>query len=68
MKRRRAQLAREAAQTQPEAANEENQQPDLTELSNDLPSGWQVQIFFIGENGNFVYFIIFSELEFVLIW
>ncbi|KAF3453268.1 hypothetical protein FNV43_RR03708 [Rhamnella rubrinervis] len=41
VKRRRAQLAREAAQTQPEAPNEENQQPDLTELSNDLPSGWQ---------------------------
>lgn len=42
MKRRRAQLAREAAQAQSEAPNDENQQPDLTELSRDLPSGWQV--------------------------
>lgn len=47
MKRRRAQKAREAAQTSPETRNDENQQqqqqqPDLTELSKDLPSGWQV--------------------------
>ncbi|PON86351.1 WW domain containing protein [Trema orientale] len=41
VKRRRAQLAKEAAQTSPESRNDENQQPDLTELSRDLPSGWQ---------------------------
>lgn len=46
MKRRRAQKASEAAQTSPETRNDEiqrqQQQPDLTELSKDLPSGWQV--------------------------
>nr|XP_011461600.1 PREDICTED: uncharacterized protein LOC101298981 isoform X2 [Fragaria vesca subsp. vesca]XP_011461601.1 PREDICTED: uncharacterized protein LOC101298981 isoform X2 [Fragaria vesca subsp. vesca]XP_011461602.1 PREDICTED: uncharacterized protein LOC101298981 isoform X2 [Fragaria vesca subsp. vesca] len=42
VKRRKAQLAREAAQTAPEAPSNGNQQPDLTELSRDLPSGWQV--------------------------
>lgn len=44
MKRRKAQLSREAAQTAPEAPSNGNQQPDLTELSRDLPSGWQVCI------------------------
>lgn len=44
VKRRKAQLAREAAQTAPEAPSNGNQQPDLTELSRDLPSGWQVYI------------------------
>ncbi|KAM5582733.1 hypothetical protein ABKV19_002923 [Rosa sericea] len=42
VKRRKTQLAREAAQTAPEAPSNGNQQPDLTELSRDLPSGWQV--------------------------
>ncbi|KAK9941155.1 hypothetical protein M0R45_017777 [Rubus argutus] len=42
VKRKKAQLAREAAQTAPEAPSNGNQQPDLTELSRDLPSGWQV--------------------------
>lgn len=42
VKRRRAQLASETAQTRTEAPNDENQQPDLTEISKDLPSGWQV--------------------------
>ncbi|EXB97662.1 Formin-binding protein 4 [Morus notabilis] len=47
VKRRRAQQAREAARTSPEAHNDENQeqqhqqQPNLAELSKDLPSGWQ---------------------------
>lgn len=44
MKRRRAQLAREAKQTPPEALADEYQQPDLIELSRNLPSGWQVCI------------------------
>jgi uncharacterized protein involved in exopolysaccharide biosynthesis len=41
VKRRRAQLAKEAKKTKPEAHTDGNQQPDLIELSRDLPSGWQ---------------------------
>ncbi|KAG5254738.1 formin-binding protein [Salix suchowensis] len=42
VKRRRAQAAKEAALTLPEAPTDENKQPDLEELSKGLPSGWQV--------------------------
>ncbi|XP_050370881.1 uncharacterized protein LOC126788906 [Argentina anserina] len=42
VKRRKTQLAREAVETAPEAPSNGNQQPDLTELSRNLPSGWQV--------------------------
>ncbi|XP_058009778.1 uncharacterized protein LOC110665165 isoform X2 [Hevea brasiliensis] len=41
VKRRRAQAAKGAAKTPPEAPIMENQQPDLSELSMGLPSGWQ---------------------------
>ncbi|KAL5548753.1 hypothetical protein UlMin_003984 [Ulmus minor] len=41
VKRRRAQLAKETKQTSPKVHNEENQQPDATELSKDLPYGWK---------------------------
>lgn len=45
VKRRRAQLAKEAAETPPEAeADQKQEKPDLVDLSKDLPSGWQVQI------------------------
>lgn len=45
VKRRRAQLAKEAADTPPEAeADRKQEKPDLVDLSKDLPSGWQVQI------------------------
>ncbi|XP_015880716.3 uncharacterized protein LOC107416703 isoform X1 [Ziziphus jujuba] len=53
VKRRRAQLASETAQTQTEAPNDENQQPDLTEISKDLPSGWQA---FWDESSKQVYY------------
>jgi hypothetical protein len=42
VKRRRAKLANEAAKTPPDAHSDGKQQPDLIELSRDLPSGWQV--------------------------
>ncbi|CAK7324463.1 unnamed protein product [Dovyalis caffra] len=42
VKRRRAQAAKEAAMTPPEAPTDKNKQPDLEELSRGLPSGWQV--------------------------
>lgn len=42
VKRRRAQLAKEAAETPPEAeADRKQEKPDLVDLSKDLPSGWQ---------------------------
>ncbi|XP_052207450.1 uncharacterized protein LOC127811536 [Diospyros lotus] len=41
VKRKRAQLNNEAAHTQSGAVTDGNQQPDLTELARDLPSGWQ---------------------------
>lgn len=44
VKRRRAQAAKEAALTLPEAPTDENKQPDLEELSKGLPSGWQVSL------------------------
>lgn len=47
MKRRRAKLANEAAKTRPEAHGDGNQQPDLIELSRDLPSRWQVYMIFM---------------------
>ncbi|XP_058112812.1 uncharacterized protein LOC131255900 isoform X2 [Magnolia sinica] len=42
VKRKRAESTSEAVQTPPEASTNEKQQPDLIELSKDLPSGWQV--------------------------
>jgi hypothetical protein len=47
VKRRRAQLAKEAKKTKPEAHTDGNQQPDLIELSRDLPSGWQVHLIIV---------------------
>lgn len=47
VKRRRAKLANEAAKTRPEAHGDGNQQPDLIELSRDLPSRWQVYMIFM---------------------
>lgn len=45
VKRRRAQLAKEASETSAEAeADRKREKPDLLDLSRDLPSGWQVQI------------------------
>jgi hypothetical protein len=44
VKRRRAQAAKAAALTPPEAPTDENKQPDLEELSKGLPSGWQVSL------------------------
>lgn len=41
VKRKRAQLNKEAVQTPSEAVTNGNQQPDLKEFSRDLPSGWQ---------------------------
>ncbi|XVE50897.1 hypothetical protein DITRI_Ditri01bG0200100 [Diplodiscus trichospermus] len=41
VKRRRAQKAKESAETPSEVLPDGNQQPDLDELSRDLPSGWQ---------------------------
>ncbi|KAK3008705.1 hypothetical protein RJ639_015254 [Escallonia herrerae] len=41
VKRRRAKLTSEAAQNPSEGLSDGNQQPDLDELSRDLPSGWQ---------------------------
>ncbi|KAL5972413.1 hypothetical protein ACLOJK_041667 [Asimina triloba] len=41
VKRRRAESTNKTVQTPPEASTSENQQPNLTELSKDLPSGWQ---------------------------
>lgn len=45
MKRRRAQLAKASAKTK--AHTDGNQQPDLIELSRDLPSGWQVYLIIV---------------------
>ncbi|XP_038897770.1 uncharacterized protein LOC120085697 isoform X2 [Benincasa hispida] len=42
VKRRRAQSSSEVAQSPAEASTDGNQQPDLAEISKDLPSGWQV--------------------------
>lgn len=45
VKRRRAQQkAKEAAETPSEVVPDGNEQPDLDELSRDLPSGWQVYV------------------------
>ncbi|XP_010255738.1 PREDICTED: formin-binding protein 4-like isoform X2 [Nelumbo nucifera] len=41
VKRKRAQLISESVQTQSEIPANEKQQPDLVELSKDLPAGWQ---------------------------
>lgn len=42
VKRRRAQLAKEASETSAEAeADRKQEKPDLLDLSRDLPSGWQ---------------------------
>ncbi|XP_022139439.1 uncharacterized protein LOC111010371 isoform X2 [Momordica charantia] len=41
VKRRRAQSSSEASQSPAEASTDGNQQPDLAEMSKDLPSGWQ---------------------------
>lgn len=42
MKRKRAQLKREAVQNSSGSPTDGNQQPNLNEVSRDLPSGWQV--------------------------
>ncbi|XP_008463033.1 uncharacterized protein LOC103501273 isoform X1 [Cucumis melo] len=41
VKRRRAQSSSEVTQSPVEAPTDGNQQPDLAEISKDLPSGWQ---------------------------
>ncbi|XWS51699.1 hypothetical protein CRYUN_Cryun11dG0006000 [Craigia yunnanensis] len=41
VKRRRAQKGKESTETPSEVLPDGNQQPDLDELSRDLPSGWQ---------------------------
>lgn len=41
MKRKRAKAASESVDTQQDTV-EQNQQPDLIEISKHLPSGWQV--------------------------
>ncbi|KAA8527092.1 hypothetical protein F0562_008679 [Nyssa sinensis] len=41
VKRKRAQSSNEAAQTPSESLTDGNLQPDLKEISRDLPSGWQ---------------------------
>ncbi|OMP06944.1 hypothetical protein COLO4_07741 [Corchorus olitorius] len=41
VKRRRAQKAKEASENPSEVLPDGNEQPDLDELSRDLPSGWQ---------------------------
>ncbi|XP_043688527.1 uncharacterized protein LOC122639691 isoform X2 [Telopea speciosissima] len=41
VRRKRAQSTREAVEAAPEVSVKEKQQPDLIELSRDLPSGWQ---------------------------
>ncbi|XP_010274245.1 PREDICTED: uncharacterized protein LOC104609583 isoform X2 [Nelumbo nucifera] len=41
VKRKRAQLTNDSVQAQSEIPANEKQQPDLVELSKDLPSGWQ---------------------------
>ncbi|XP_020264339.1 formin-binding protein 4 isoform X2 [Asparagus officinalis] len=41
LKRKKAATRSEAVQTPPEVVDNEKQQPDLVELSKDLPSGWQ---------------------------
>ena len=45
VKRRRAQLAKASAKTK--AHTDGYQQPDLIELSRDLPSGWQVYLIIV---------------------
>ncbi|XWS09616.1 hypothetical protein CRYUN_Cryun39dG0004900 [Craigia yunnanensis] len=42
VKRRRVQKAKESTETPSKVLPDGNQQPDLDELSRDLPSGWQV--------------------------
>ncbi|KAF3945158.1 hypothetical protein CMV_028444 [Castanea mollissima] len=51
VKRRRAQLAKASAKTK--AHTDVNQQPDLIELSRDLPSGWQA---YLDESSKQVYY------------
>ncbi|XP_030929359.1 uncharacterized protein LOC115955387 isoform X2 [Quercus lobata] len=51
VKRRRAQLAKASAKTK--AHTDGNQQPDLIELSRDLPSGWQA---YLDESSKQVYY------------
>lgn len=41
VKRKRAKLNREAVKNSSESPTNGNQQPDLNEVSRDLPSGWQ---------------------------
>ncbi|KAF6145131.1 hypothetical protein GIB67_013482 [Kingdonia uniflora] len=41
VKRKRAKSSREAVQTQKVVSTNGNQQPNLTEVSRELPSGWQ---------------------------
>ena len=45
VKRRRAQKGKESTETPSEVLPDRNQQPDLDELSRDLPSGWQVNVY-----------------------
>lgn len=42
VKRKKAAAKTEAIQTPTEVVDSEKQQPDLVELSKDLPPGWQV--------------------------
>lgn len=54
VKRRRAQSSSEVTQSPVEAPTDGNQQPDLAEISKDLPSGWQVNsIMQMMMNGNY---------------
>lgn len=57
MKRKKAESSGKAVKNSSEEAVNERQQPNLIELSKDLPSGWQVcgKLIFVSVAFNLVY-------------